>query len=270
MTAVRYQLIGYVFVSIVLWMVVAQLTRRRPAHPWARRMSEGGVGAVLRFAYYVGLPYAALVLGVVPARYLGLVGFDRLQTGAPPLRAFDAALNGWQLLARIRDAISLMLLSWLPDLGAISGLAATMLLLLSVTWLGYSFFRPGVAPVSGAGLSFLGRDTTPSALRAGYQAIHWSFYRSAVWMLTGDLYVGFIGGILLVSVEWMLDPGWMARVHTPAAEGPLLDATLLIATSVIFFFVPNLWLLMPIHWLLAIVSRRMLVLGQRQVAANQQ
>ena len=73
MTDVRWQLVAYVFVSIVLWMVAAQLARRITGISWIRLLNKGWVASILRFVYYVGLPYAALILGVVPGRYLGLV-----------------------------------------------------------------------------------------------------------------------------------------------------------------------------------------------------
>ena len=79
MTDVRWQLAAYVFVSIILRIVAAQLNQRRTNIPWARRFSEGWAVSVWRFAYFIGLPYVALILGVLPARYLGLVGLNRLQ-----------------------------------------------------------------------------------------------------------------------------------------------------------------------------------------------
>jgi hypothetical protein len=55
----------------------------------------------------------------------------------------------------------------------------------------------------------------------------------------------------------MLDPGWASGVRRAhLADVLLVNASLLISTSVIFFFVPNLWLLLPIHGLLAIVAQR--------------
>jgi hypothetical protein len=42
----------------------------------------------------------------------------------------------------------------------------------------------------------------------------------------------------------------------------LVDASVLIATSVVFFFVPNLCLLLPIHWSLATACQRLVVLEQ--------
>jgi hypothetical protein len=245
-TDARWQLVAYVFLSIILWMVAAQLARRRDI-PLARRLSTGWAASVLRFAYYVGLPYTALVLGVLPSRYLGLVGLNRLQTGT--VGGVEAGPDAWRFLVQLRDGASLAVLDWLPGVGTLLSLGAIMLLLLSVAWLGYS--RARRSGVDGA------PSPRPSLVQAGYQAIHWSFYRSVAWLLTDDLYLAVVGGILLVGVEWLLDPGRMASVqHAPEAEEPLIDASLLIATSVIFFFVPNLWLLVPVHWLLAAASWR--------------
>ncbi len=243
----RWQLVAYGFLSITLWMVAAQLAHRQDV-PLARRLSTGWAASILRFAYYVGLPYTALILGVLPGRYLGLIGLDRLQAGAAG--GAEVSSNAWRLLGQLRDAASLAILDWLPGIGTLLSLGAVMLLLLSVAWLGYGRARRSLPPgPEGAG-------TPPpllSMVQVGYQAIHWSFYRGIVWLLTDDLYLAVVGGILLVGVEWLLDPGRMAGAEH---EQPLIDASLLIATSVIFFFVPNLWLLVPVHWLLAATSWR--------------
>jgi hypothetical protein len=256
-TDARWQLVAYGFLSIVLWMVAAQLARRRDIS-LARRLSTGWAASILRFVYYVGLPYTALVLGVLPGRYLGLVGLNRLQTGAAG--GVDAGLDAGRFLAQLRDAASLAILDWLPSVGTLLSLGAVMLLVLSVAWLGYSRARRALSPAAEvAGAPF----PLPSVVQVGYQAVHWSFYRSVAWLLTDDLYLAVVGGILLVGVEWLLDPGRMAHVqHSPGAEEPLLDASLLIATSVIFFFVPNLWLLVPVHWALAAASWRCVKIGE--------
>jgi hypothetical protein len=243
----RWQLVAYGFLSIVLWMVAAQLARRRDI-PLARRLSTGWAASILRFVYYVGLPYTALVLGVLPGRYLGLIGLDRLQIGAAG--GAEAGLNIWRLLAQLRDAASLAILDWLPGVGTLLSLGAVMLLLLSVAWLGYSRARRGLSPSPGEADA---PSHLPSMVQVGYQAIHWSFYRGIAWLLTDDLYLAVVGGILLTGVEALLDPGREAGAQH---EKLLIDASLLIATSVIFLFVPNLWLLVPVHWLLAATSLR--------------
>jgi hypothetical protein len=70
--------------------------------------------------------------------------------------------------------------------------------------------------------------------------------------------------MLLVGAEWMLDAGWVASVRRARSRDVLLvDASVLVATSVVFFFVPNLWLLLPIHLLLATVCLRAVASGQR-------
>jgi hypothetical protein len=243
----RWQLVAYGFLSIVLWMVAAQLARRRDI-PLARRLSTGWAASILRFVYYVGLPYTALVLGVLPGRYLGLIGLDRLQIGA--VGGTEAGLNTWRLLVQLRDAVSLAILDWLPGVGTLLNLGAVMLLLLSIAWLGYGRARRSLSPNPGeTGVP----SPFPSMVQAGYQAVHWSFYRGIAWLLTDDLYLAVVGGILLVGVEWLLDPG---RKTGAQHEEILIDASLLIATSVIFLFVPNLWLLVPVHWLLAATSWR--------------
>lgn len=259
MTDTRWQLIVYVFASVTLWVVAAQLSRRRSP------LSKGWAASILRFGYYIGLPYAALILGVVPGRYLGLVGLDRLQARDSATPGLEPGTGIWHLLSQVRDDISLVVLDWLPDVGTIAGLGVVMLLLLSVTWLGYAYLRRGA--ISGPGTHL---PSKLSGMQVVYQAIHWSFYRSAVWLLTDDLYLGVVGGILLVGGEWALDPGWAHGAgHTLSREKLLIDASVLIATSVIFFFVPNLWLLLPIHWLLAMTSRRMVAWRQWQMAGSQ-
>ena len=254
----RWQLVAYVFVSIILRMVAAQLSRRRTDIAWVRFLSEGWAASVLRFGYYIGLPYVALILGVVPGRYMGLVGLGQ------PQDSLSGSESG--LLAQIRDYLSLVMLNWLPDVGTVVALGTVTLLFLSVTWLGYAYLRGNVVssgPSSHRGGYRLG------VLQVIYQAVHWSFYRSAVWLLSGDLYLGAIGGIILVGGEWMLDAEWVHKArHARAGEVLLIDASVLVSTSLIFFFVPNLWLLIPVHWLLALVSRRVVVLGYERAGDN--
>ena len=251
----RWQLVAYVFVSINLRMVAGQLIRRRTDIAWVRFLSEGSAASVLRFVYYVGLPYVALILGVVPGRYLGLVGPGRLRE--PTLGPTPT------FVAQIRDHLSLVFLTWLPDVGTIVGLGVVVVLFLGVTWLGYAYLRGVVIPGVRVNPASLRDRKDHRVVRVIYLAVHWSFYRGAVWLLTDDLYLGVVGGILLVAAEWMLDSGWVAGVRLVQSRDFLLvDASVLVATSVIFFFVPNLWLLLPIHMLLATVCLRFVASGQ--------
>lgn len=263
MTDTRWQLVAYVFVSIVLGIVAAQLSRRRTDITWVRFLSEGWAVSIVRFVYYVGLPYIALILGVVPGRYLGLVGPDKMQMGASPLES----QAGW--LVHVRDYLSLVLLSWLPNVGVIVGLAAITLFFLSVVWVVYGHFRANLELDYGISPAFPQLKRSVSMTQVLYQAVHWSFYRSAIWLLTEDLYLSVVGGIFLVGGEWMLKSGWVNKIrHSHWRAVLLIDASVLTASSVIFFFVPNLWLNLPIHWLLAATGRRVMKLGFEQALAS--
>jgi hypothetical protein len=267
-TDTRWQLAAYVFVSIVLCMVAAQFSQRRREFPWMRYLSpDGWPASILRFAYYVGLPYIALILGVVPGRYLGLVGLNQLAGSQISSPAGPAGGGLPAFLARLRSDISLLTWSWLPGLPTLIGLALLMLVLLVATWLVYGHVRRRLTSDSAARRLMLPGRLPPRRTHVVYQAIHWSFYRSAVWLLVGDLYLAVVGGILLVVAEWVLQPAPGEGLgYVLSRETLFVDASLLIATAVIFFFVPNLWLLVPVHWLLLKASRWAMSFGQRGIS----
>ena len=269
MTDVRWQLAAYVFVSIILRTVAAQLKQRRTDIPWVHRLSEGWPVSVLRFAYFIGLPYVALILGVLPARYLGLAGLNLPQAGQSFSSEFAHLSDLGRFLAQIRATISLIMLDWLPEVGKLVGLGLVALLLLGLAWLGYGYFRWRILSSSRTGASTIWINGYPSVVQVVYQAVHWSFYRGAVWLLAGDLYLGVVGGVVLVGVEWILDAGWLHRAQGPLTGEPhRIDASLLVATSSIFLFVPILWLLLPVHWLLAKLSWWMANLRRQRMAGS--
>jgi hypothetical protein len=76
-----------------------------------------------------------------------------------------------------------------------------------------------------------------------------------------------VGGILLAVAECVLQPAPGEGLgYVLSRETLFVDASLLIATAVIFFFVPNLWLLVPVHWLLLKASRWAMSFGQRGIS----
>ena len=249
----RWQVVAYLLASILLRLVIARLTASRAGQAgWANRLLANWSAALLRFAYYLGLPYVTLVLGVLPSRYLGLVGLDRL----PAIADTPAAAN---LLAQVRAAVSLLLLTWLPDLGRLAGLTALVSLLLVVTWLACRHALRPLRSVCKADPAPYGIADPASFSRSAYAAVHWSFYRACVWLLTGDLYLGVVGGAILVYGEWLICSWWSGPAcDSTSAEPRLVDASVLATTSTIFYFVPNLWLLAPVHWLLTLAGWRIL------------
>ncbi len=250
----RWQVVAYLLSSVLLRLVATRLASPVAGSArWTISLTSDWRASALRFAYYIGLPYITLLLGVLPGHYLGLSGLDRIQ-------AMGDSSSAGSVFTQARAALSLLLLAWLPDLGRLAELTVLLALLVVVTWLIYRHVRRTLSSEGPAAPRTTSDGSPATFSRSAYAAIHWSFYRASAWLLAGDLYVGVVGGVVLVGAEWLLCNRCTAR---PAREGipvePLLaDAGVLIATSTIFYFVPNLWLLIPIHWLLALASWRIL------------
>lgn len=240
----RWHIVAFTLAALLLRVVAARLTASHERVPqralWlTRRSSTEG----LRFAYYVGLPYTTLLLGILPARYLGLIGLERL-SNLPTVSGADRPLE-W-----LHVALSLLLQSWLPDLGHLAGTSALMAVLLAVVWSLYRHYATtnadAVAVQSQNRIlaSWARQDTF---VGAAYAALHWAFYRAAIWWLTDDLYLGVVGGVVLILVE-----AWLCYEMN---AGAALEVSWLIATATVFYFAPNLWLLIPVHWLLTRMCR---------------
>jgi hypothetical protein len=262
----RWQIIAYLLAAFLLRVVAARLIASRPGAPiWVCRLTAGPPAVMSRFAYYVGLPYVTLVLGVLPGRYLGLAGLERLGSLA------DTPGAGHPL-EWLRAAFSLLLQAWLPDLGRLVGLSVLMAVLLAVTWLLYRYHAARLGPGNagrqlGPGnvdevpalsgerqlrIEGAGHQPNPATFsRTAYAALHWAFYRAAFWLLTDDLYLAVVGGVILVLVEVWLCCEMDARAA--------VDISLLVTTATVFYCAPNLWLLIPVHWLLARMCRRIVM-----------
>jgi len=160
------------------------------------------------------------------------------------------------VLEQVRIALALLLRAWLPDLGQWVGLTIVMAGLLAAAWTLYRHARcfTGDEPTS----SGVPSDTYNSVafVTVVYAAVHWSFYRAGIWWLSDDLYLGVVGGVVLVCAEWGLC-AWLGKRSSQRLipERTLIDASLLITTATIFYYAPNLWLLIPAHWLLARLCR---------------
>lgn len=199
---------------------------------WQKRQDEAGINeqwlfSTARFIYGIGLPYLALIAGLLPPRFLGLKGMETIT-------ALD--LNG----ASLQKVGSLLLLECLADGGIVIRLGlAALLLALGLRW---GLARLGLKPLAGR----------LSVLEILYDGLHWAFYYAIFWALTGDLYLGVIGGMLWSLVEGAL-VAWVQR-DDPTYR--LSKAVILILTATIFFYAPNLWLLWPVHGGLAFIGTR--------------
>lgn len=182
--------------------------------------------AMARFLYFVGLPYLGLISGVLTTKSLGLKGLDYF--------ALASAAGSFQ------QAGTLLLLEWLLDSQVLIPLSLLALLFLSgIRWhLSHNHIRLALPQVS--------------MLAVIYTGLHWAFYRAAFWTITGDLYLGLVWGIGLVTGEWLLI-GWIQKQLLPQSSHLLTQFMVLTLTGLLFFYVPNLWLIWPVHLLMLVV-----------------
>ncbi len=250
----HWQIVAYLVASVLFRVAAHRLDLfllkanafQRPA--WTHFGSPS-----LRFSYYIGLPYIALLLGVLPARYLGLVGLEQLHSAAEL-----SAASG--MVEQLGIAVALLLRAWLPHLGQWAGLTILMAGLLTATWKLYRYARrSGESGLPSCGMPS-GADNITALTTVVYAAVHWGFYRAGIWWLSDDLYLGVVGGVALVLIEWGLCAWLTGRPSRQlVSERILIDASLLITTAAIFYYVPNLWLLIVAHWLLARLCRRLML-----------
>lgn len=199
---------------------------------WQKRQGEADTSeqwlpSTARFFYTVGLPYLAVIAGLLPPRFLGLKGLETIMA---------LELNG----ASLQKAATLLLLECLADGGIVIRLGLVVLLLaLGLRW---GLARLGLKPLA----------ARLSVLEILYDGLHWAFYYAIFWTLTDDLYLGVIGGMLWGLLEGAL-VAWVQRDEPVYRLG---KAVILILTATIFFYAPNLWLLWPVHGGLAFIGAR--------------
>lgn len=192
-------------------------------------IETGWPGRLARFFYFVGLPYLAVITGLITTRSLGLKGLEYL----------SLIEGGAGLTAQVQYSVVLILLEWWLDSWAGLGLGIAALVVLAGIRL--SLVRAGVEWTAG---SF------PGILAIIYQGLHWAFYRAVFWTMTGDLYLGVILGTGWVIVEWFL-VGSLEKTWSGRPQPILVNMMILILIAAIFFYSPNLWLLWPVHLAMA-------------------
>lgn len=207
---------------------------------WAEAGSEYStsgqrLGSAARFFYFVGFPYVAIITGVLPPRFLGLKGLE-----------YFISINlseGWtRTVADLQKAITMLLLEGLVDGRMMIGAGLTALLVLIGLRLGLA--RLGLGLAAGPNISI--SDTL-------YDCLHWAFYRAIFWVITGDLYLGVVWGLAWVMVEGVL-VAWAQKDWPVQKLYYLTNTIILILTSTIFFYSPNLWLLGLVHLLLVTIT----------------
>lgn len=183
-----------------------------------RRVSWAPTASVLtgiaRFAYYVGMPYVALLGGVVTLSALGLVP-------APSRRSFSQ--------------------------GALLAVGAVIL----VGIIGWYYRRRVFTLQEAEGSRFLttkqivgrSRDWFAVLVILVFQQAHWAFYRALSSLTLDDRYAGSFIGLGLVLLEAYADPRVRRDLTKPDRMGfLLLSATFAVVTTVLFVLTGTSWL----------------------------
>ena len=178
--------------------------------------------------YFVIIPYLTIVFGLIPPRLMGLTGAEYV------------ALIDWNnpLFIQLQQTLTLVLLEWLFDVPTTVTAGAVALLVFGVIWYQLRSMVPLV--------------TGQSTLEVLYFALHWAFYRAIFWQVTGDLYLGTIWGAALVMVEWVLISIVQGRPIINTWN--VTQSIILVLTALVFFYSPNLWLLLPVHLLMVLLQ----------------
>ncbi|MFQ6059080.1 MAG: hypothetical protein ACE5MB_09420 [Anaerolineae bacterium] len=172
----------------------------------------------LRLLYYLGLPYLALLKGVINPRSMGLSDLD-----------------------------------WLRGAGLGVALGGGAFLLLALTWWYYAhsthLLYPQADPLS-SHLTTLNRPWGWALLLLDviYLEVHWAFYRSGPIQVLADLYSGVFLGLALAFLEAYSSPHLRRGLRQPEqAGGILLTGSLALVVALIYLFTHNLWLCVLSH-----------------------
>jgi len=174
---------------------------------------------VCRFLFYLGIPY--LVLGGWPlGPFQGLVSLQDM--------GFAGLDERWTTSR------------WLSAAGTGLGLGSAVLMLLILA-------RRCANNVP----RFPHHPWWAIVIDVAYLEVHWAFYRAALAVLLGDLYVGVFAGLALVYAEGVVSPFWrLGWREESQAAGQWLRAALTLVSALIFLLTQNLWICLTVHCLL--------------------
>ncbi|GAB4505978.1 MAG: hypothetical protein Kow00123_01160 [Anaerolineales bacterium] len=200
--------------------LVLDTAETSPDAPFRRvllRARQTGLDRLAGLAYYVGLPFVAMLAGAADfPLHLGLAGMDW-----PASLARGAGLG----------------VAVFVGLAGIAGYAR----------------RHGLGQRA-SGESNTDWDAWLVAL---CQQAHWAFYRLPAILLTGDFLLGTSLGATLALLERVADPRWRRQATSAdAALGAWLDVALLVGMSAVFYLVRNFFVLWGVHALLIWAVRK--------------
>ncbi|TEU17893.1 MAG: hypothetical protein E3J21_07230 [Anaerolineales bacterium] len=219
---------------------------------------------LLRFAYYVGLPFCLLLNGNAVERSLGrFLGFNI------PL----SFLMRGVLLPRAMGLGGLTTSEWFAGVGVGTALGLGAFFLIALGW--WYWIRSvkelpweqATSPGSGAsvGESAVVASPLPTPAwwvilwEAIYAEMHWAFYRAGPIVLLDHYYAGVFLGFLILNLEWWTNPAWRhGWGSVEQRRDVVLRWSLAFVMAIIFLFTRNLWLAIALHWAIEMGCRHLL------------
>jgi hypothetical protein len=214
---------------------------------WWVRNGDAGLGRyrpwlvqLARFVYYLGIPY------------LALGGWPR-----PPLSGLLSPIDMGLVTLNLGWPVT----RWLDSAGTGLGLGFASFLLLALA-------RREVGRSTGFWLRFPRRSWFAPLVDVVYLEVHWGFYRGALLVLLGDLYLAVFAALGLIYLEWAASPYWRRgwRLETQVAVR-WLRAVLALLMALVFVLTRNLWVCIAVHGLVEL-SFWQLAAQPKTVAAN--
>jgi hypothetical protein len=201
---------------------------------WAGNPVGHAIVFLVRFAFYLGIPYAALLRHTLSLVVIGLLGAE------------TAELPWWTLGWKLAD--------WAGAFGWITGLGGIVASVLFLGW--WNVRRALLALASGDEFPAGGLTPAPSVLVVARESIfdevHWAFYRAVPLLLISDPYWATLVGAALVILEWLVDPAWHASIRDGTRrEAALMQIGWLFLSSVAFVMTHNVWPMILLHVTLA-------------------
>lgn len=202
-------------------LIAAERASHRQGSLWDTAI--GSITAeVALFAFYIGLPFAAVIAGALS---IDLMGFGASWSDGH-IAGFTA--NEWVRGALIAAAIALFVL---------------MALRLSLQNIEH--------------VTLHHEGAFQNARNAFYEQVHWAFYRAPFILLLNDAVLGVAAGAIFIALEWLAHALIQHNATRSRARWWVLVCCLL-AGAALFLLTRNLWLMLAADLVIRVGSERIM------------
>jgi hypothetical protein len=219
MTDAKLLPIIWTLASLVIAVLVTLIFDSTRADRFRSTLAGRIVEQLARLIYFIGLPYAALLTQSISTVNLGLTGAGG---------SSDASILGWTSADWLRGLnvwLTVGLIALIPI-----GLAARQM------------------ARAGSPLGVDARSTAAIIIDSVYAEVHWTFYRAAALILSGNAYWAALIGLVLIGLEWIVSIVRNGLGSQPEDRQSWIGQMLLLALSAAMFILTrNVWLIIVLH-----------------------